>query len=52
MLYAAQALAATAVDLFERPELREEIRREFAEKTAGEPYVGYLPPGPPPLPAE
>jgi aminobenzoyl-glutamate utilization protein B len=52
MLYAARALAATAVDLFERPELRAAIRAELEETTAGAEYRGYLPPGPPPLPVE
>jgi aminobenzoyl-glutamate utilization protein B len=51
MAHAAKALAATAVDLFERPELVEAIQQEFAEKTAGKPFKGYLAPGPPPLPA-
>lgn len=52
MLYASRALTATLVDLAQHPELREEIRREFTAKTAGKQYKSYLPPGPPPLPAE
>lgn len=52
MLHAARALAATGVDLFERPELRAEIRAEFQDKSAGVEYESYLAPGPPPLPAE
>jgi aminobenzoyl-glutamate utilization protein B len=52
MLYAARALAAAAVDLFERPELRQAIRAEFDEKTAGADYRSYLAPGPPPLPTD
>ncbi len=53
MIYAAKALAATAVDLFEQTGAqRAAIRAEFEEKTAGTEYRGYLPPGPPPLPAE
>jgi aminobenzoyl-glutamate utilization protein B len=52
MLHAAKTLAATMVDLFERPELRAEVRAEFEQKTAGKEYRSYLAPGPPPLPAE
>ncbi|HUP25012.1 MAG TPA: amidohydrolase [Thermoanaerobaculia bacterium] len=50
MLHAAKALAATVVDLYEQPALVESIRKEFAEKTAGKTFRGYLAPGPPPLP--
>jgi len=52
MIYASKALAATAVDLFESPEQRAAIRREFDEKTKGTTYKGYIPAGPPPVPAE
>ncbi len=52
MLYAAKALAATMVDLFEDAEARAAIRAEFTEKTAGFTYEGYIPDGPPPIPAE
>ena len=51
MLYAAKTLAATMVDLYQRAELREEIRAEFERSVAGKPYRGYIPDGPPPLPA-
>jgi aminobenzoyl-glutamate utilization protein B len=51
MVYAAKTLAATAVDLFEKPDQREAIRREFEEKTKGTTYKGYIPDGPPPVPA-
>lgn len=50
MEHAAKALAATLCDLYQRPELVAEIRREFEEATEGTTYEGYLPPGPPPLP--
>jgi len=50
MIYAAKALAATAVDLFNDPQKRAGIRKEFEEKIAGKPYKGYIPDGPPPLP--
>ena len=52
MLYAGKVLAASMVDLFQKPELRAEIKKEFEEKTAGKEYRGYIPPGPPPLPKE
>ena len=50
MIYAAQVLATTMVDLFEDPAAVDAIRREFAEKTKGVVYKTYVPPGPPPVP--
>ncbi len=52
MTFAAKTLAATMVDLFEHPEKRAEIRKEFEESTKGIVYKGYIPDGPPPLPKE
>lgn len=52
MTYAAKVLAATMVDLFERPGTRQAIRAEFEEKTRGQVYKGYIPEGPPPVPAQ
>ncbi len=52
MTFAAKILAATMVDLFEKPETRAEIRREFEENTKGVTYKPYIPAGPPPLPKE
>jgi aminobenzoyl-glutamate utilization protein B len=52
MVYAAKTLAATAVDLFEKPEQRAAIRKEFEESTKGTAYNGYIPAGPPPVPKE
>lgn len=52
MTYAAKALAATMIDLFEKPEVRQAIRAEFEEKTKGQVYKGYIPEGPPPVPAQ
>jgi aminobenzoyl-glutamate utilization protein B len=52
LVYAAKALSATAVDLFENAGARERIKAEFAEKTKGHVYKGYIPAGPPPLPRE
>lgn len=52
LTFAAKTLAATMVDLFEHPEKRAEIRKEFEENTKGVVYTGYIPEGPPPVPAE
>ena len=49
MLFAARALSMTMVDLYENPELVEEVKAEFAERRGDAPYEGILPPGPPPL---
>jgi aminobenzoyl-glutamate utilization protein B len=49
MNYAAKALAATMVDLFNDSATRAAIKKEFAEKVAGKPYESYLPAGPPPI---
>ena len=51
MVYAAKALAMTAVDLFENPAMRDAIRAEFNGKTAGFVYKPWVPAGPPPIPA-
>jgi aminobenzoyl-glutamate utilization protein B len=52
MIYAAKALAATMVDLFEDEDARAAIRAEFEENTRGKTYRGYLPDGPPPVPED
>ncbi len=52
MTFASKVLAATMVDLFEKPETRAEIRREFEANTKGTPYKPYIPDGPPPLPKD
>ncbi|MBD3617555.1 MAG: amidohydrolase [Gracilimonas sp.] len=49
MQYAAKALAMTMVDLFEQPELVEEVKAEFRERKGDYVYEGMVPPGPPPL---
>jgi aminobenzoyl-glutamate utilization protein B len=51
MLYAAKALAITAIDLFEDAAKRDAIRAEFAKQTAGFVYKPWVPAGPPPIPA-
>jgi len=52
MVYAAKALAATMIDLFEDQKAREQIQAEFREKTKGVVYKPYIPDGPPPVPKE
>lgn len=52
MTFAAKVLAATMIDLFEKPETRAEIRREFEKSTQGTTYKPYIPDGPPPLPKD
>ena len=51
MIYAAKALAMTAVDLFTDSAARQAIRAEFVEKTRGFVYKPWIPDGPPPIPA-
>jgi aminobenzoyl-glutamate utilization protein B len=50
MIYAAKALAMTAVDLFTDAARREAIRAEFTKQTAGFVYKPWIPAGPPPIP--
>jgi aminobenzoyl-glutamate utilization protein B len=52
MLYAAKALAATMIDLFEDARAREAIQSEFKEKTKGHVYKPYIGDGPPPVPKD
>jgi len=52
MNYAAKTLAATMVDLYENPEARAEIKKEFDERTEGTIYKPYIPEGPPPVPTD
>ncbi len=52
MVFAAKSLAITMVDLFENPQLRTDIKKEFDERKAGHVYKGYIPDGPPPIPME
>ena len=49
MAYAAKTLGMTAVDLFEQPELVENIKAEFREKKGDYEYKGIVPDGPPPV---
>ena len=50
LVYAAKAMAMTAVDLFLDAKVRDAIRAEFTEKTAGFVYKPWIPAGPPPVP--
>ena len=52
MIYAAKALAATMVDLFEDESTRKMIQAEFKEKVAGHVWDPYIPDGPPPVPTD
>jgi aminobenzoyl-glutamate utilization protein B len=52
MIVASKALAATMVDLFEKPAELAAVRAEFEKKKGGTVFKAYLPDGPPPLPAE
>ena len=50
MIYASKALAMTMVDLFEKPELVEEVKLEFQDRMGDKTYKAILPDGPPPVP--
>jgi len=52
MTYAAKALAATAVDLYQNANLVTEIRAEFTKKVNGHVHKPYIPDGPPPVPKD
>ena len=52
MVYAAKAMAATMVDLFDDAKVREAIRAEFEEKTQGHVFKPYISSGSPPIPKE
>ena len=52
MLLAAKTLAATMVDLYERPNARRAVREEFETKKGEVQFKAYLPDGPPPLPPD
>lgn len=49
MLYASKVLAVTMVDLFEDPDARAAMKKEFDEKTGGKVYKPFIPDGPPPV---
>ena len=49
MAYAAKALGMTMVDLFEDPELVEEVKKEFKDRKGDYVYKAMIPDGPPPI---
>lgn len=50
MVQAAKVLAATMADLYEKPQILEEVREDFLEKSKGRTYKSYIPAGPPRIP--
>ena len=52
MVYAAKAMAATMVDLYEDADRLAAIQAEFREKTEGVEYVPFIPEGSPPVPTD
>lgn len=52
MLVAAKVLAATMVDLYEKPAALREVRAAFEKQRGDVVFKAYVPDGPPPLPAE
>ena len=52
MVYAAKALAATMVDLYENPQQLAAVKQEFEEQTKGFAFKLYIPDGPPPVPQD
>jgi len=49
---AVEALASTMVDLYEKPEQRTAVMKEFEEQTKGIEFKFYIPEGPPPVPTD
>jgi len=52
LIVAAKTLAATMVDLFEKPQALRAVRAEFEKKRGSAVFKAYLPDGPPPLPKD
>jgi aminobenzoyl-glutamate utilization protein B len=52
MIVAAKTLAATMVDLYEKPQALRDVRAEFEKKRSGTVFKAYLPDGPPPVPKD
>jgi aminobenzoyl-glutamate utilization protein B len=50
MMFAAKGMAATAVDLFQKSDVRAQLRQQFDEQTKERPYKWLVPDGPPPVP--
>ncbi len=52
MIVAAKTLAATMVDVYEKPQALRDVRAEFEKKRGAVVFKAYLPDGPPPIPAD
>ena len=52
LLYAAKAMAATAIDLLSEPGKVAELKREFVERRGDRRYEPFIPDGPPPVPKD
>ena len=52
MIVAAKTLAATMVDLYEKPQALREVRAEFERRRGDVAFKAYLPDGPPPVPKD
>ena len=50
MLFASKSLGTTMVDLFEKEQLRKDIKEEFIQRKGKEVWKAMLPDGPPPVP--
>ena len=49
MIYASKSLAMTMLDLYEKPQLIEGVKKEFIERKGDKTYVPQIPAGPPKL---
>jgi aminobenzoyl-glutamate utilization protein B len=52
MIVAAKVLAATMVDLYEKPQALRDVRAEFEKRRGDVTFKAYLPEGPPPIPTD
>jgi len=52
LIVAAKTLAATMVDLYEKPQALREVQAEFEKKRGDVVFKAYLPDGPPPVPKD
>jgi aminobenzoyl-glutamate utilization protein B len=52
LVRASKTLAATMVDLYERPSTLQAVRAEFLQKKGDTVFKAYIPDGPPPVPAD
>ncbi|GGG04355.1 glutamate carboxypeptidase [Dokdonia pacifica] len=49
MVYASKAMGMTMLDLFENPELLQNVKDEYKERKGDAVYEAIVPPGPPPI---